>query len=137
MKRTNLLVVMILAWCLSGCATGTSPLPLASSPTSDGVKHNAEGMEHYQMRHYDVAKQHFEVALKLDPKSAEAHFNMALTLDKLGDHKKATEYFKRAGELDPKNPAIVQSTEYQGHVNPPKESVGGYSSGGSGPRMGY
>jgi len=128
---------MILAWCLSGCATGTSPLPLASSATSDGVKHNAEGMEHYQMRHYDVAKQHFEAALKLDPKSAEAHFNMALTLDKLGDHKKATEYFKRAGELDPKNPAIVQSTEYQGHVNPPKESVGGYSSGGSGPRMGY
>lgn len=137
MKSLTLPVAMFLALCLSGCTTGSPPLLLASSATADGAKHNAEGVEQYKMGHFDVAKQHFEAALKSDPKSAEANFNMALTLDKLGDHKKATEYFQRAGQLDPKNPAIVDAAEYQGHVNPHKESVGGYTSSGTGPRMGY
>ena len=138
MRRTTLPIVLFLAWCLTACATGTTPLPLASSAAPDAAKHNAEGIEHYKMRHYDVAKQHFEAATQSDPKSAEAYFNMALVLDKLGDHKKATGYFKHAAELDPNNPAIVQSSEYQVHVNPPKAG-GGYSNpgGSGGSKMGY
>ena len=140
MKGMTLLTVIFLAWCVSGCTTGTAPLSLAASATTDGAKHNAEGVEHYQMRHYDVAKQHFEAALKSDPKSAEAQFNMALTLDKLGDHKQATEYFRQAGQLAPKNSAIVQATEYQTHINAPTPTASGFSPGlatGGGDNRGY
>jgi tetratricopeptide (TPR) repeat protein len=118
--------------------TGTSPLALNSSASPDAAKHNAEGMEHYKMGHYDVAKQHFEAATKSDPKSAEAFFNMGLALDKLGDHKQATAYFQRAAAIDPKNSAILQSSEYQTHVNPPKWSTtAAPSSSGSSSREGY
>lgn len=111
------------------CVTGSPPLPVATGADLATAKHNAEGIEQYNMGQWDQAKQHFEAAVKADPKSAEAHYNMALTLDKLGDHSKARGYFKRAAELAPGNMAITQSAAYQIHVSPPKENVTGYGIG--------
>jgi Tfp pilus assembly protein PilF len=138
MRFLAVLSIAILSVLPSACATGSPPLALSPSADTVATTHNAEGVEHYNMRHWDVAKGHFETAVKADPKSAEAHYNLALTLDKLGDHNKARGYFKRAAELAPGNTAITQSDAYQIHVNPPKEGArfglgtGTYSSGKQG-----
>ena len=48
-------------------------------------------------------KSRFESAIRADPDLAEVHFNLALTLHKLGDHREAAIHFKKASELAPTN----------------------------------
>jgi Tfp pilus assembly protein PilF len=61
-------------------------------------------------------KKHFTEAANADPKSAEAHYNLALVLDKDGDHKAATEHFKTASELGKNNPEIQESGVLKAHL---------------------
>ena len=95
-----------------------------------------EGMviEHYNLGHWDVAKEHFEAAVKADPKLAEAHYNLALAFHKLGAHAEATAHFKEAAELAPSNTAITDSSAYWSHVRSSRD-YGGY--GGYGGMYGY
>jgi Tfp pilus assembly protein PilF len=77
---------------------------------------NDEGVGHYQQGHWDVAMEHFQKAVKADPNSAVAHYNVALTLDKMGKHPEATASFKKALELAPTDPAIKDSEILKKHV---------------------
>ena len=56
------------------------------------------------------------ICQSLDGKLAEAHYNLALSLDKLGKHEEATTHFKKAAELAPKNPKIVDSPILKKHI---------------------
>ena len=47
---------------------------------------------------------------------AEAHYDLALSLDKSGDHKTAIEHFKKALELGKDNPDIQQSAILHAHL---------------------
>lgn len=78
---------------------------------------NDEGVSHYQQGHWDVAQEHLNKAVKADPNSAVAHYNLALTLDKLGKHEDATTEFKKALELAPTDPAIKDSEILKKHVH--------------------
>ena len=89
---------------------------LNTQPGSKAEAHNKEGVEHYNQGHWDVAQKHFSEAAKEDPKSAEAHYNLALSLDKLGDHKAATEHFKQAHDLGKNNPDIQNSGILKKHI---------------------
>lgn len=73
-------------------------------------------MEHYNQGHFDVALKHFQMAAKDDPGSAEVHYNLALALDKSGDHKSATEHFKTAYDLGKNNPDIQNSGILKAHL---------------------
>jgi Flp pilus assembly protein TadD len=96
-------------------ATGadTALLSPASSP---GRADNDEGVSHYKQGHWDVATDWFQKAVKADPNLAEAHYNLALALDKMGKHDEATAAFKKAIELAPMNPAIKDSATLKKHV---------------------
>lgn len=83
---------------------------------SPGRMENDEGVSHYQQGHYDVAEVHFRKAIEADPNLAVAHFNLALALDKLNQHGKATDHFKKALELAPNDPQIAQSKILNAHV---------------------
>lgn len=48
--------------------------------------------------------------------SAEAHFNLALTLDKMGEHEEAAASFRKAAGLAPKNPKITDSPILKEHT---------------------
>jgi Flp pilus assembly protein TadD len=89
---------------------------LKTAPGSKAESHNNEGIEHYNQKHWDVAKKHFMEAAKADPQSAEAHYNLALALDKSGDHKGATEHFKTAHDLGKNNPEIQASDVLKAHL---------------------
>lgn len=91
----------------------TALMAIAGSP---GRMENDEGVSHYKQGHWDVAEVHFRKSLGVDPGLAEAHFNLGLSLDKLGKHEDATRSFKKAVELAPNNPQIAQSPILKAHV---------------------
>lgn len=96
--------------------TGTAAPALKTAPGSKAEFHNIEGIDHYNQGHWDDAKSHFSEAVRLDPQSAEAHYNLALALDKEGDHKGATEHFKTAYDLGKNNPDIRNSKVLKAHL---------------------
>jgi Flp pilus assembly protein TadD len=83
---------------------------------SKAEAHSKEGIEHYNLGHFDVALKHFQTAVKDDPQSAEAHYNLALALDGTGDHKGATEHFKTAHDLGKNNQDIQNSDILKKHL---------------------
>ncbi|BCA56807.1 hypothetical protein W02_39470 [Nitrospira sp. KM1] len=109
-----LALVAIVAVSYADMGHGAAPLKAAAG--SKAETHITEGIMHYEKGHMDVAKTHFVEAAKADPQSAEAHFDVALVLDKMGDHKSAIEHFKKAQELGKNNPDIQNSEILKKHV---------------------
>jgi tetratricopeptide (TPR) repeat protein len=91
--------------------------PLVTPASSAARMENDEGVGHFQQGHWDVAMEHYQKAVKADPNSAVVHYNMALTLDKMGKHEDATASFKKALDLAPNDPAIKDSEILKKHVN--------------------
>jgi Tfp pilus assembly protein PilF len=118
----------VLQW---ACAAASLPLSAPPGSNATAAQHNSEGITHYEMGHWSVARDHFASAVEADPNLAESHFNLALALDKLDLHSEAKIHFKKAGELAPRNSAITQSSAYRSHttssssVNKPS-GYGGY-----------
>lgn len=94
-------------------AADTALMAPASSP---GRADNDEGVSHYKQGHWDVAAEWSQKAIKADPNLAEAQYNLALALDKMGKHEEATTAFKKAVKLAPANPAIKDSAILKKHV---------------------
>lgn len=118
MNRTGLLVlysVLLLAIPALADMAGVAQ-PLNVTVGSKAESHINAGIEHYGMGHWDVAKNHFLEAEKADPQSAEAHYNLALVLDKSGDHAGSTAHFRRAQELGTHNADIQNSDILKKHV---------------------
>jgi len=95
---------------------GKTATALKAAAGSKADSHITEGIEHYNQGHWDVAKKHFMEAVKADPQSAEAHYDLALALDKAGDHPGATEHFKKAYDLGKQNPEIQNSGILKAHL---------------------
>ncbi|MEC4674041.1 MAG: tetratricopeptide repeat protein [Nitrospirota bacterium] len=97
-------------------SSGTEPEALLAAEDAGGAGDNNEGVDHYQQGHWDVAQEHFQKSVAANANLAEAHYNMALTLDKLGNHGEATNHFKMALDLAPDNPGIADSGILKAHV---------------------
>jgi Flp pilus assembly protein TadD len=127
-KHVSLELSLILAClitvvsCDSGKPAGTATMAagadtaLMSPASSPGRADNDEGVSHYKQGHWDVAADWFKKAVKADGNLAEAHYNLALSLDKMGKHEDATAAFKKAAELAPTNPAIKDSPILKKHL---------------------
>ncbi|GJL56875.1 MAG: hypothetical protein NPIRA02_40070 [Nitrospirales bacterium] len=89
---------------------------LQTAAESGAAGHNTEGMKHYEKGHWKKAHEHFMEAVKADSKSAEAHYNLALTLDNMGDHKAAIQHFQDAYDLGKDNPDIQNSGILKAHL---------------------
>jgi len=109
-------IFSVLAWSISWAEMGQGAMPLTALSGSKAEAHLAEGIEHYEKGHWDVAKKHFTEGAKADPQSAEAHYDVALVLDKMGDHSGATEHFKKAYELGKSNSDIQSSEILKKHL---------------------
>jgi Tfp pilus assembly protein PilF len=118
MKRKIIqgLLLLVFLSLVAGCATKTGPLAVLpiSSPTA--AQHNLEGIKSYNNGNWKAAREHFVSAVKHDPQLPEAHFNLALTEHKLGQHGEAKKHFQTAGELSPNNKEIVESSIYRNHL---------------------
>jgi Tfp pilus assembly protein PilF len=96
---------------LAGCA-GHPPVEVVPGNTSPAAAQVREGIIELNNGEYESAGERFETALLLDPKLAEAHYNLAIVLDGQGKHAQAVQHLKEAASLAPNNPAIVQSEFY-------------------------
>jgi len=90
---------------------------LRAPDTSPGHADNAEGIEHYEQGQWDLAAHHFRRATLADPALAEAHFNLALTMDKLGKPHDARAAFKKAVELAPDDQRIKDASILKQYIS--------------------
>lgn len=102
----------------SACGAVSVPLVAPSGSQTGASHHNAQGIAEYENKEWGMARYHFGTAIAHDPKLAEAHFNLGLTLHQLDLHPEATTHFKKAAELAPQNRAIVESRIYKTHTAP-------------------
>ncbi|HSA87672.1 MAG TPA: tetratricopeptide repeat protein [Nitrospira sp.] len=118
------------------CACAVMDPPLSAPPGSNvtAAQHNSDGIAHYELGHWSIAKDHFTSAVEADPNLAEAHYNLGLALNQLNLQSEATTHFKKAADLAPANNAIVQSRAYRSRTAPPSPSSSGTSGYGG---MGY
>jgi len=96
--------------------TATMAGALLATAGSAGAKENDEGVTHFQQGHWDVAQEHFNKALAINPDLPEGQYNLALALDKLGNHGEATNHFKMALSLAPEDSRIKDSGILIAHV---------------------
>ncbi len=101
---------------VTGCATKTVPLAVLPILSPTAAQHNLEGIKLYNNGNWNAAREHFVAAVKHDPQLPEAHFNLALTEHKLGQHGEAKKHFQTAGKLSPNNKEIVESSIYRNHL---------------------
>ena len=106
-----------------GTAVAGGPPALMTAADSKAHVANSEGIEHYNQEHWDVALGHFIKAVEADPASAEAHYNLALALDKTDKHMEAANEFKMAQDLGKDNPDIQNSKILLGHVKMLKKGM--------------
>jgi len=92
------------------------PMALMAAAEAGGAAENNEGVDHYKQGHWDVAQEHFQKALAANAGLAEAHYNLALALDKLGNHGDAKKHFKMALDNAPTNPSIRDSGILKAHL---------------------
>jgi Tfp pilus assembly protein PilF len=123
MKATILFLLasFVLGACSGGSGGGaTNQIPSLKSP--DGMSNQAaadknnDGTDHLVQGHYDVSKPLFEAAIATKNNFAEAHFNLAITLDGMGDHTGATASFQKAMEFGKDNPKIAGNEVLKKHI---------------------
>ncbi|TKS59969.1 MAG: hypothetical protein EWM72_01826 [Nitrospira sp.] len=134
MNLVRFVVAISLAVLHSACAAPSLPLATMPGSNATAAQHNSEGIAHYNMGHWSVARDHFASAIEAEPTLGESHFNLALALDKLDLHSEATTHFKKAAELAPGNRAITQSSAYRSHTTSPSSI---YEPSGNGGMGGY
>lgn len=88
------------------------PGKLLSAPTGVialTVQHNEEDILAYSQRQWVQARQQFEAAITAAPSLAEAHYNLGVTLCKLGTLKEGDRNFIEAANLAPAHTVIWSS----------------------------
>lgn len=74
------------------------------------------GVSHFNQGKLDIASTHFQEALKKNPRSAVAHFNLGLTLKRMGKSGKAAKHFQKASKFGRGNTFIQNSSILKQHT---------------------
>lgn len=129
MKQVSLVVSVMLAGLipiLASCDSNKPAIPAAKTSAAEAVPapetalmaaagspgraDNDEAVSQYKQGKMDAAIEGFQKAVKADPKSTEANYNLGLSFDKMGKHAEATALF-------PTNPAIKDSAIVKKHTS--------------------
>ena len=96
------------------------PAPVGTSAAA--ARHHEEGIRAYQQNQWDSAKQHFESAITAAQDMAEAHYNLGMTLYRLGNLREGDTHFIKAANLAPGNKVIWDAPPLR-NVNVPEKEV--------------
>ncbi len=105
MKMSKLILpaatcLLLITGCIS-TTTGTAP---PEADKGDAAELNYElGARYYQNGKYDLARDRLTLSIELDPKRAVAHTTLALTYEKLGNLRLATEAYEEALRVAPRD----------------------------------
>lgn len=114
--KIQIVIIIIGLGMTAGCVTPSGPLATLPMTSPAGSAYNLEGIKLFNRGQWAEARAQFERAVQADADLAEAHFNLALSLHKLGQHDEARREFKIAGELAPKNKQIVNTSIYRNYL---------------------
>ncbi|HEY6084658.1 MAG TPA: tetratricopeptide repeat protein [Nitrospira sp.] len=104
---------MLLLSLLTGCGKSSGPvttvLPAPAGTKPDVVTQLEQGNALFAARDWAGAEQAFRRTIAADPALAEAHYNLAVTLDRMGNQAEARKYYMEAANLAPGNKIIWDS----------------------------
>lgn len=133
-----------------GCASEKpAPLMVLDPPPNSIAQVQTfltEGNRLFREGRWGGARQQFQAAIQEQPNLAEAHYNLALAMDHMGDQEGAKPHFIKAANLAPGNKVIWNSPPLRRYGNVPDKpidpatspilpgvgGVGGSSGGGPG-----
>jgi Tfp pilus assembly protein PilF len=115
---------VLVAFCcvllIAGCAgpekkgaRAVLTLKAPSGTSAAAVRAVEEGNKLFAQGQWEQAKAQYEAAIKVQPELAEAHYDLALTLERLGNKKEATAHYKEAANLAPGNQVIWSSPPFR------------------------
>jgi Flp pilus assembly protein TadD len=79
--------------------------------------HFALGNYYAQQARWGEAQQAYFNAYKLEPDNTELAFNLAVSLDRLGQRKLAAQYYQRALQLDPEHHADFDNAKISKRID--------------------
>jgi Tfp pilus assembly protein PilF len=148
--------IMIVGVCfiiigIAGCASD-KPAPLTTLAPPPNVDSQVlllftEGTRFFREGRWEAARQQFQSAVQQQTELAEAHYNLALSMDRMGDQAGAKKHYIEAANLAPGHKVIWNSPPLRRYGNVPDAPVkatsapvlpgfgGGASPGGGG--VGY
>lgn len=104
--KISFLIACVAGSILVGCIsteTGTPP----AEPGEYAAEQNYQlGTQYFRNGSFELARSRLERAVEIDPKYAEAHSLLAMTLVRLDKIRLATESFNRAVRLEPNNYSV-------------------------------
>ena len=104
----SICMVLFVSSAMSPLAWGQVLMPLSGT---QGAKSINGGVNHYHQRNWNSAVSQFQQALKKNPNSAVAHYNLGLTLKQMGQQNKAVQHFKKASQFGRSNLFIQNSSD--------------------------
>lgn len=94
---------------LSGCVSQTNGVSKDIDYEQASSTRVSLGLTYLKNGNYSQAKQNLDKALEFGPRFADAHYAMAYYFQVVGEAERATDYYKNAMRLAPKNPDIANS----------------------------
>ncbi len=132
-----------------GCASDKpAPLMVLDPPTYTSADVQAlilEGNRLFREGRWEGARQQFQVAVQQEPNLAEAHYNLALAMDRMGNRDGAKPHYIEAANLAPGHKVIWNSPPLRRYGNVPDKPVEatsnpvipGFGGGSTGPTGGF
>jgi Tfp pilus assembly protein PilF len=107
---------LLLSLSLAGCATNPTPVTTVLTAPSGTKAEVASQLERgnalFASRDWAGAEQAFRQTIKADASLAEAHYNLALTLERQGKQTEAKKHYVEAANLAPGNKVIWDSPPF-------------------------
>ena len=123
MKRRGLewknLLACILLLIIAGCATHSDhhhkDSPLRAPKNADPVAAQAllEGNRLFADHQWTATIKKYQEAIQAQPSLAEAHYNLALTLDQQGRFSESRPHYRKAADLAPGNKVIWNAPHFK------------------------
>jgi len=125
-------VFAVLAVSCSGHVHKEQTLQPPSGAESATRRAMVQGNRLFAAHQLEAARKEYETAITIQPSLAEAHYNLALTLEQLGNPKEARHHYLEAANLAPGHKVIWNSPPLRryGNVQPKSEEYEAPESGG-------
>jgi Tfp pilus assembly protein PilF len=133
----NAVFVFLILLVSAGCATPTpnrEDQTLRPPEHADPIAAQAllQGNSLFAEHQWTAAKRKFEAAIQAQPTLAEAHYNLALTLEQQGRLSESRPLYKKAADLAPGHPVILNAPPFRQYRQKELEPVDQVSDGHSG-----
>ena len=113
--KTGSIVVCLIGIGACGSIEGTtiSTLHPPGGTTPEAMSAMQKGNQAFAAGQWTAAGKQYKHVIQVQPKLAEAHYNLALTLDKLGHHTEADNHYIQAANLAPGHSVIWNSRKFR------------------------